>query len=144
MDLTNKIESGTEQEIETLSDRLFEFNMQIVPGFVGRKGPIDLVRYVIKNNGKAVAGLLGKVVINNVLYIDGLFVEEAFRNQGYASSLLTHIESEAKSRGCYLAYLDTINPGALAFYTKRGYQIFAKLDDVPCRGVTDFYLKKNL
>ncbi len=140
----HKIEPGTEQEIETLSDRLFEFNMQIVPGFTGRKGPIDIVRYVIKNEGKAVAGLLGKLVINNVLCIDDLFVEEAFRNQGYASSLLEHIESEAKSRGCYLAYLDTINTDALTFYTKRGYQVFAELNDVPCRGVTDFYLKKHL
>lgn len=146
MDLTNKIEPGTEKELEEFGNRLYDFCKQIVPEFIGKTyGQChEYLRYVIRRNGKNVAGILGKVKLNNTLYVEDLFVDEPFRNQGYAYALLTRIESEAKSIGCYLAYLETINKDAIQFYTNLGYEIFAQLNDEPCRGVTNFYLKKDL
>lgn len=135
---------GTKQEIDQLSDQLFDFNKNIVPGFVGRDTPSDIVRYVLKQGNQIIAGIVGRIVINNVVFIDDLFVKENFRKQGYASKLLAGLESEAKQRGCYLAYLDTINASAVSFYEKRGYKIFSTLKNVPCPGVQAVYMKKDL
>jgi GNAT superfamily N-acetyltransferase len=135
---------GTEQEIDVLSDQLFSFNTNIVPGFAGRETPFDIVRYVFKKDDELIAGIVGKIAINNVVYIDDLFVKENFRKQGYASALLYKVESEAKSRGCYLAYLDTINVEAVVFYEKCGYSVYATLENVPCPGVNAVYMKKDL
>lgn len=139
-----KVLVGTEDEINEISDQLFSFNKNLVPGFVGRDTPSDVIRYVVKNDDELIAGIVGRIIINNVVYIDDLFVKEHFRQQGCASSLLSKVESEAKSRGCYLAYLDTINPKAVAFYEKRGYKIFASIEHVPCPNITATYLKKDL
>ena len=135
---------GTEKEIDELSDQLFNFNKKIVPGFEGKDSPIDVVRYVLKKEKHLVAGIVGKIAINNVVFIDDLFVMEDFRKQGCASTLLAHLETEAKSRGCYLAYLNTINADAVRFYENRKYTIFATLENVPCPGVQDIYVKKDL
>ena len=135
---------GTEKEIDELSDQLFNFNKKIVPSFEGKDSPIDVVRYVLKKEKHLVAGIVGKIAINNVVFIDDLFVIEDFRKQGCASTLLAHLETEAKSRGCYLAYLNTISADAVRFYENRKYTIFATLENVPCPGVRDVYMKKDL
>ena len=135
---------GTEEETNALSNELFDFNKNIVPGFVGRDCPSDIIRYVIKQDNTLIAGVVGRITLNHIVYIDDLFVIENFRKQGYATSLLDKVESEAKLRGCYLAYLDTINPDAVAFYEKRNYTIFGTIDNVPCPGVNAVYMKKDL
>ncbi|MDP1723840.1 MAG: GNAT family N-acetyltransferase [Alphaproteobacteria bacterium] len=135
---------GTEEETNALSNELFDFNKNIVPGFVGRDYPSDVVRYVVKQNDTLIAGVVGRITLNHIVYVDDLFVIENFRKQGYATALLDKLESEAKLRGCYLAYLDTINHDAVTFYKKRNYKIFGILDNVPCPGVKAVYLKKDL
>ncbi len=139
-----EISLGTEHEINELSNHLFDFNKKIVPAFVGRESPIDFIRYVIKEDNKIIAGILGKIAINNILYVDDLFVNESFRNKGLATALLNKVEIEAKLRGCYLGILNTINKNAVSFYEHRGYSTFAILKDVPCHGVNDVHMKKNL
>jgi GNAT superfamily N-acetyltransferase len=138
------IQVGSEQETDKLGNLLFRFNETIVPEFQGKTTPSESVRYVIKHQDNLIAGILGRVILNNVLYIDVLFVEERYRHKGYATSLMQKLEKEAQGRGCYLAYLDTINLSAVTFYEKLGYEVFAKLDDIPVRGVTAFYMKKQL
>jgi len=135
---------GTAEEIDELSSQLFSFNKNIVPGFTGRDTPSDFVRYVLKRNNELVAGIVGRITLNNVVYVDDLFVKENYRKQGCASSLLQKVESEAKSRGCYLVYLDTINVDAVNFYKHRGYKIWGTLENVPCPGVNGFFMKKDL
>lgn len=139
-----KVLLGTEDEFHGFSNHLFDFNKTIVPAFVGRESPFDFVRYIIKDNNEIIAGILGKIAINNILYVDDLFVKESFRNEGLATALLDKVESEAKLRGCYLAILNTINTNAISFYENHGYAIFAILEDVPCPGVNDVHMKKAL
>lgn len=136
--------AGTEEETNALSNELFNFNKNIVPGFVERDYPSDFIRYVVKQDDLLIAGIVGRITLNHIVYIDDLFVMENFRKQGYATSLLDKIESEAKLKGCYLAYLDTINPEAVTFYKKRNYKIFGILNNVPCPGVNAVYMKKDL
>jgi GNAT superfamily N-acetyltransferase len=135
---------GTENETNELSNELFNFNKDIVPGFAERDYPSDFIRYVIKQDNILIAGVVGRITLNHIVYVDDLFVIEKFRKQGYATALLDKVESEAKLRGCYLAYLDTINPKAVSFYKKRNYKIFATLDNVPCPNVSAVYLTKDL
>lgn len=139
-----EISLGTEKELDELSDQLFSFNSNIVPGFKGRETPFEIVRYVLRKENEVIGGLVGKIAIGNVVIIDDLFVKENFRKQGCASTLLNQIEAEAKSKGCYLAYLDTINVDAVIFYEKRGYKIFGTIENVPCPGVNAVYMKKDL
>ncbi len=134
---------GTPQELDALSNQLFEFNKTIVPDFKGKDTPFEFVRYVFKQEDQVIAGISGKICINNVLFIDDFFVIEIFRKQGLASKLLERLESEAKVRGCYLAVLETINEDAVVFYQKRGYEVFAILDNVPCPNVQHVHMKKD-
>ncbi len=135
---------GTPQELGALSNQLFEFNKTIVPDFNGKDTPFDFIRYVFKKDDQVVAGISGKICINNVLFIDDFFVIEAFRKQGLASKLLEKLESEAKARGCYGAVLETIRIEAVTFYQKRGYDVFGIIDNVPCPNVQHVHMKKAL
>lgn len=135
---------GTPQELGAISNQLFEFNKTIVPEFDGKDTPFEFIRYVFKKDDQVVAGISGKICINNVLFIDDFFVIEAFRKQGLASKLLERLESEAKARGCYLAVLETINKDAVVFYKHRGYEVFGILENVPCLNVHHVHMKKVL
>ncbi len=52
-------------------------------------------------------------------------------------------EDYARMRGCHSAYLDTHTWQARPFYEKRGYEVFATLDDFP-PGHKKFFLRKKL
>ncbi len=138
------IQIGSEEELNKISNSLFDFNKAIVAGFNNQSEPFVTIRYVIREKEVLIAGILGQIVINNVIYIDDLFVDELHRRYGYATALLQKLEQEAKSRGCYLAWLYTLNSEAVPFYEKSGYDVFAKLENAPAPGVTTFYMKKLL
>lgn len=65
------------------------------------------------------------------LYIEILFVHEAFRNQDLGSQLLREAETYAKAGGCVGAYLDTLSFQAPDFYLKHGYEVLAELKGFP-------------
>ena len=65
------------------------------------------------------------------LYIEILFVHEAFRNQNLGSQLLREAETYARTRGCVGAYLDTLSFQAPDFYLKHGYEVLAELEGFP-------------
>ena len=52
-------------------------------------------------------------------------------------------EDYARKRGCHSAHLDTHSWQARPFYEKRGYELFATLDDFP-PGHKKFFLRKKL
>ncbi len=52
-------------------------------------------------------------------------------------------EDYARMRGCHSAHLDTHTWQARPFYEKRGYEVFATLDDFP-PGHQKFFLRKKL
>jgi len=89
-----------------------------------------------------VGGLCGRTA-GGWLGIELLFVPEAFRGMGLATRLMTLAEEEAKRRGCHSAWIDTLNPKALALYRRLGYEIFGELKDYPV-GSSRFFLQKKL
>ncbi|MDP9839966.1 GNAT superfamily N-acetyltransferase [Neorhizobium huautlense] len=73
-------------------------------------------------DGKIEGGLIGKTG-RGWLYTQMLFIPEHLRGQGLAGKLLSKAEAEAKARGCTGAYIDSMNPDAVAAYRKYGYEI---------------------
>lgn len=67
----------------------------------------------------------------NWLNIQMLFVEEKERCNGVGSELLAHIETWGMDNGCNKIHLDTFTFQAVAFYEKRGYKEFGRLENFP-------------
>jgi GNAT superfamily N-acetyltransferase len=92
--------------------------------------------------GRVVGGLSG-ATIWGWLEVKLLWVSEGARGGGLGGQLLDSAEAEARARGCHHAHLDTFDFQAPAFYERRGYQVFGRLDDFP-RGHARFFLMKAL
>ena len=112
---------------------------------VERFGPSDWRELVIalrNDEGSVIGGLSGHTA-RGWLYTSLLFIPEDMRGQGLGPRLLVMAEDEARKRGCKGAYIDTMNPDALAIYQACGYEIFGQIE-----GFTDTssmtYLKKLL
>jgi GNAT superfamily N-acetyltransferase len=99
--------------------------------------------YIIKDEGKIIAGINALIYPWGILYIDVLFVEESHRYQGFGSALLKRLEDEAKVMGAALSNLTSFDFQARDFYIKQGYEIFGVLEDSP-KGHTLYFLKKVL
>lgn len=77
------------------------------------------------------------------LQVELLFVPEALRGRGFGSRLMALAEEEAVRRGCHAAWLETtsfLDPG---FYERRGYRVFAELEDYP-PGHRRLFLRRRL
>ena len=91
---------------------------------------------------KVVGGITGEV-FGGWVYISLLWVDEALRNQGYGSRLLSTLEQEAIKLNCGNAHLDTYCFEARPFYEKAGYKVFGVLKDYP-KGYSKFFMWKIL
>ena len=135
------INPASNEEIELIDFRLADFNDSQVP-FTQKQNPV-LKNYVIKDNGKLIAGIKADVYHWGILYIEVLYVDEQYRGKGLGTALLARVESEAKLMGATLVHLDTYDFQAKDFYLKHGYEIFGAPEDCP-EGHNRYYLKKNL
>ena len=57
-------------------------------------------------------------------YLEGIFVDAAYRNKGYAKELLKQCEACAKNMGCteFASDCELENTGSLAFHLKMGFE----------------------
>jgi N-acetylglutamate synthase-like GNAT family acetyltransferase len=138
---TFNICAASQKEIEFIDNKIVEFNNHKVP-FTQKRSPI-LKNYIIKNKEKIIAGINAVIYNWKILYIDVLFVDEAFREKQLGSSLLQKVENEAKAMGAILAHLDTFDFQAKDFYIKHGYEVFGVLTNCPPNHKR-YYLKKTL
>ncbi len=129
---------ATDQEIQTLDQRLEAFNVQ--------QTGIDDIRplgiAVRDEAGRLVGGLKGLTLLG-WLYVNVLWLEEDSRGQGLGTELLRRAESEAADRGCRAACLTSFSFQAPGFYLRQGYRIFGQLEDYP-EGETKYFLTKSL
>jgi GNAT superfamily N-acetyltransferase len=102
-----------------------------------------LKNYVIKDEGKIIAGINALIFPWGIMYIDVLFVDESYRYKGLGATLLKRVEDEAKVMGAALSNLTSFDFQARDFYIKQGYEIFGVLEDSP-KGYSLYFLKKNL
>jgi ribosomal protein S18 acetylase RimI-like enzyme len=116
-----------------------------VRAFNGRFLQRDLCSLCVfarSDHGAIAGGLCGRTSWN---YLEVLFlwVDEAQRGAGLASSLMAAAEEEARKRGCGHAQVDTFSFQALGFYRKLGYQEFGRLEGYPDNH-SRHYLHKSL
>ncbi len=137
--LTMKIEASPDKEdVQAIYKGLDAYNMQ----FAGAINYQPLVIFIRDEGGKIVGGLNGETYWG-WLHVDGLWVDESVRSQGYGSQLLEMAEQEALRRGCKGSHLDTMSFQAQPFYEKHGYTVWGVMDDVP-EGHQRIFMKKRL
>lgn len=139
MDPKITISEGADKESEAaILSALKAYNVE-------RFGPSDWRELVIalRNDEGAVIGGLSGHTARGWLYTSLLFIPEEMRGRGLGPKMLAMAEDEARKRGCRGAYIDTMNPDALAVYKGCGYEVFGQIDDFGTAEALT-YLKKQL
>lgn len=129
-------------DADYICDKLVEYNLSRVPK-TQETDFVNIYKKIVNEKGEIIAGCLAKMYCWNVIYVDILWIDEAYRKQGLGSKLLKEIERIAVEEDCTLIHLDTFDFQAKDFYIKHGYEVFGVLEDCPkehCR----YYLKKKL
>lgn len=122
--------------------KLVEYNLsQVLP--VQEFHFQDVSRKIVDEDGKIVAGVVGKLNAWNCLHIDFLWVDREYRKKGLGSEILSEVEAVSKEYGCYLVYLDTFDFQAKDFYLKHGYRVFGTLNNCPPNH-KKYFLEKSL
>ena len=126
---------------QELNDRvrqgLIEFNKDRIGEFPYKA--LTLVAY--DTDRQIVGGLLGEIAWG-WLHVKILWVAGSHRQARLGSRLMEQAEGEAIKMGINQAFLETTDFQAAGFYEKRGYHIFAQLEDHP-PGHTFYYLKNT-
>ena len=113
------------------------YNLALVPTHVEQLCVFDRA-----DSGEIIGGLVGKTYWN-YLDISYLWVNDCYRNQGRATSIMNMAEEEAIRRGCKCALVDTYSFQALGFYKNLGYSEFGFVDEFSGNH-TRHYLRKHL
>jgi GNAT superfamily N-acetyltransferase len=136
------IRESIDLEADLIIGRLVEYNLSKVP--LKQEVSFSWINRIIEDkNGNIIAGILSKMYCWNCLYIDALWVEVKYREEGLGSKLLKEVEKIAKEKGCHLIHLDTFDFQAKDFYLKYGYEIFGVLDDCP-QEHSRYFMKKSI
>jgi GNAT superfamily N-acetyltransferase len=98
--------------------------------------------FLKSTRGEWLGGLTG-YLWGGWLHVNFLWVTEALRGQGHGARLMDTAEAFALEHGARSATLETHSFHALAFYIKRGYSVFGRLDDYP-PGHAKLFLSKRL
>ena len=89
-----KIDICNKEDIKPIVDGLNAYNLEKVSALSSIWTPLE---FNIKNNNDVVVGgVLAGINYWNGLEIKILWVEENYRQQGFGSALLSHLEHEAK------------------------------------------------
>jgi GNAT superfamily N-acetyltransferase len=128
----------TPEQLGFLEDRIYEYNVSAT----GIDDGSWLGVLVRDESGAVVAGLSG-TTWGACCKIRDVWVREDLRRQGMGTRLLDAAESEAKRRGCRQVVLASHSFQAPDFYRKRGFEVFAVIDDDPI-GHREVYLRKKL
>ncbi len=90
----------------------------------------DEVFYVALDEDKVIGGVYGELS-NNYLYVSVIWVDDTYRGQKIASTLLEKIESYSVTKGYKRFFLETGSFQAKGFYENMGYQVTCTLYDFP-------------
>jgi len=128
-------EQASEEDIEFVSRQFRAYNDQQGGVFPSK----ELHFFAYDPDGQIVGGLAGSIFWG-WLHVDTLWVAEPYREHGLGTSLMDQAEAEAIAMGVHQAFLESTDFQAVGFYEKRGYQVFAQLENQP-PGHTCYYMK---
>lgn len=110
--------------------------------FTGPTHKETVLSFLKNDSGIVMGGILGEINWN-WMHIQGLWVDENLRNNGWGTKLLLEMERYAFSKNTLNVRLETTSFQALDFYANAGYSIFAELPHMP-QGHTSYFLQKQL
>jgi len=125
-------------DFEALKAGLTEYN----ESFTGAVHREKVSSFVKNDSGFIVGGILGEINWN-WMHIQGLWVDESIRKNGWGAKLLSEMEEYALSKNTSNIRLETTAFQALGFYIKAGYSVFGELPNMP-KGYTSYFLQKQL
>lgn len=117
----NIIHTPTQRDKDVITDGLWGHNENF--------HHVDIEPFVINysdNKGAVIAGLIAQTWWGG-LEIQYLWVSAEHRGAGYGRSMMNAAEQVARERGCHMAYVDTFDFQAKAFYEKLGYCEYGSL-----------------
>lgn len=92
---------------------------------------------------KLIGGIIARKEYQNI-HITMLAVRNEYRSQSIGSQLLLEVEKIAKGSDVINLTLTTRSYQAVGFYKKAGFTVYARLEDMPMKGVTKYYFNKRL
>jgi len=121
-----------------LVDRIYEFNAETTGFHDG-----EVFAAAIRNSaGEVIAAVTGHTW-GGTCHVSHLWVHEDHRRDGFGSSLMAAVESEAARRGCSQVILATHSFQAPAFYERLGYKQQASIAEYP-QGYAQLHYFKSL
>jgi len=134
-----ELRRGDCQELEVLlSERIYEFNSRATGYFDGESfGAVQK-----DDSGTVVAGITG-YTWGGCCYVSYLWVAEEHRGKGVGGALLRAAETNAKDRGCTIAFVSSHSFQSPGFYAQLGYEQQASIGDHPV-GYASVFLAKRL
>ena len=135
-----KAEVGGKEDAKIIDDGLDRFCDQFIAP--NAKDDIPLNRKLVDKDGNMIAAVLAEVDADESTDINGVWVEESYRNQGIGTYLLGLIEREAKEKGTYL-FIGNACDWNIGFFRKNGYAIRGTLEDYP-KGHTAYEIEKRI
>jgi N-acetylglutamate synthase-like GNAT family acetyltransferase len=96
----------------------------------------------VRDGEKVVGGVVGECWMN-VLFIQLLWIDDAYRGSDIGTRIMAEIEDQARNFGAVRAYVDTMSFQAPDFYRKCGYEEFGSIVGYP-ENVTRHWLTKDL
>ena len=127
-----------DNDFEALKSGLTKYNESFT-GVVHRE---TISSFVKNDSGVIVGGILGEINWN-WMHIQGLWIDESIRQDGWGTKLLSEMEEYALSKSTANSRLETTTFQALGFYVKAGYSVFGELPNMP-QGHTSYFLQKQL
>lgn len=136
------VQPAIAEEVDFIYSKIKEYNTNNIPL---KKGQVveRICRIIKDSDGNIIAGIVGYIYHNfKSLYIDLLWAKEEFRKCNYGAMLLEDIEKESLEKGLDFVHLYTFGFQAKDFYVKKGYEVFATLDECALNNKA-YYVKKR-
>lgn len=97
----------------------------------------------LKDSNKKVHGGILTWLNSDSIYIDVLWIDEKFRQQGYGTKLLQAAENEGSRHSCRFCMVDTFGFQAEEFYQNHGYEMIGEIKNY-VQEYSRIFFRKNL
>lgn len=118
---------------------LYSYNVEKTRGLLKKPG-VNIELYLKTNEGKTIGAILCDT-FSYCMYIDVMWIDEAYRGKGYGKALINSAEKIAKENGCIFSHTCTFSYQSPWVYKSCGYEVFAIIEDYP-DDIKQYFLKK--
>jgi len=126
----------TDEDYKFVCDNLYKYNVERT------SGPRIDISFIMKDGEKTIGACFCNT-FSKCLYVDVMWLDEAYRGRGYGKLMISQAEKAGKENGCVFSHTCTFSYQSPEFYKACGYEVFAELRDYP-GDVVQFFLKKTL